>query len=244
MKDFRIEKHNFESAKNEIQDFSKNIPSTPEYDWVREKDSVFGIIDHKVTGQEMNNILLKLQDQFISNNFTLISVVKEFGKVYDALDFLDKEYINGIVLAINNAMKSCEQANQAQADLEKNVQALEIAVSKLKELKNSVNQIDGKLKSLNAELSKNEHLSDIDTIWKDVKSQKKEMSKLRQKIENLELYEPSVVTELNDKNDNVVRYSIKISRIVDKRIKIAYMIAIFSVVFTIGQLVLLLLGIL
>lgn len=244
MKYCRIEKHNFVSAKKEIQDFSKNIPSTPKYDWVREKDSVFGIIDHKVTGQEMNNILSNLQDQFISNNITLISVVKEFGKVYDALDFLDKEYIRGIVLAIDNAMKSCEQANQAQADLEKNVKALEITVSKLKELKNSVNQIDGKLKSLNAELSKNEHLSDIDTIWKDMKSQKKELSKLRQRIDNLILYEPSQTSELNDKNDNVVRYAIKISRSVDNRIKTAGIIAVLSVVFTIGQLVLLLLGIL
>ena len=93
MNDAIIKKHNFSTAKNQIQEFSRRLPANPRFEEVEEDGGLFGWFDHNVTGKEMNKFMGKVQDKLISVNSSLRGVIKEFGEIYKALDYLDNDYI-------------------------------------------------------------------------------------------------------------------------------------------------------
>lgn len=96
MNDAIIKKHNFGTAKNQIQEFSRRLPANPRFEEVEEDGGLFGWFDHNVTGKEMNKFMGKVQDKLISVNSSLRGVIKEFGEIYKALDYLDNDYINRV----------------------------------------------------------------------------------------------------------------------------------------------------
>ena len=58
-----IKRHNFEVSKENIEKFSKKLPSNPAFDIVEVDGGLFGWGNHKVTGTEMNNFIGKVQDK-------------------------------------------------------------------------------------------------------------------------------------------------------------------------------------
>ncbi len=98
-----IKKHNFEVAKSNIERFSRNLPSDPSFDRVEVDGGLFGLGDHKVTGSEMNAFIGVVQNKLISVNSSLKSIIEEFKDVYNAFDYLDAEYISGIISSIESA---------------------------------------------------------------------------------------------------------------------------------------------
>ena len=105
-----IKKHNFEEAKNKIRVFSNNLPTYPHFDRVEESGGLFNWGNHNVTGKEMNSFVSNVQDRLISVNSTLRSIVSEFRVIYNALDSLDKEYIDGILVSVEAAEKARKAA--------------------------------------------------------------------------------------------------------------------------------------
>ena len=157
-----IKKYNFENAKNQIKRFSEELPSAPTIDKVEVDGGLFGWGNHKVTGSEFNHGMGDVQTGFIDINTSLRTVIKEFGTVYETLDALDKEYINGIIANMEKIDKNCQQVQNAQSDikgtqsdlkrtqidLQKNVENLKLAVEKLSGLKNAHSDLKNKVNNL------------------------------------------------------------------------------------------------
>ena len=106
-----IKKHNFEVAKDKIQTLSKNIPSTVKLNSFPTEGSIFSWNDHNITGSEANQFLVKpLQETLITQNTAVKNLFKVVDEVYKAFDSLDREYVAGIVGAVDSARMASDQA--------------------------------------------------------------------------------------------------------------------------------------
>ena len=151
-----IKRHNFESSLNKIQAFSNNVPCIPEFDKFETDGGLFGWGDHHINGCEMNRYVEKVQDLFRSHNDVILKTIQEFREVYNTFDYLDREYIQGILQTANAAKKASEGAKAAsdqakvssdqakaaaekalknEADIQKDVENLRKLVEKIKSIK-------------------------------------------------------------------------------------------------------------
>ena len=122
MNEIEIKKHNFEIAKKRIGNF-KLSNNGKSFERVKEK-SFWGCFNHDVTGLEMNQHIDKVQSAFIGINKYIYDIVKEFKEIYNALDALDKEYINGIIKSLEKAQKAINENNDTVKNLEETVNYL------------------------------------------------------------------------------------------------------------------------
>ena len=122
MNEIEIKKHNFENAKKRIGNF-KLSNNENSFERVKEK-SFWGCFNHGVTGLEMNQYIDKVQSAFIGVNKYIYDIVKEFKEIYNALDALDKEYINGIIKSLEKAQKAITENNDTVKNLEETVNYL------------------------------------------------------------------------------------------------------------------------
>ncbi|MDE5793421.1 MAG: hypothetical protein K2I08_01735, partial [Muribaculaceae bacterium] len=148
-----IKRHNFDQALRRIEQFSNSTPSVPYISKFETDGGLFGWGNHYINGTEMNNYVEKVQDHFSKQNSVLISTIKEFREVYNTFNFLDKEYLQGIVSAVEAANKASEGAkvasNQAKEaavkalknedDIRKEVEALRKIVEKIKSIREDLN---------------------------------------------------------------------------------------------------------
>ncbi len=153
----------FENAKKELQIFSNKSTSDFGLESVPSSGGLFGLGDHKVTGDELNNLTTHIQDYLKKINGVNLDLIREFGQVYTALESLDREYIPAILSAVKGAEIASEQAKAAgkhahvaQEDIRKTV----------KEQKNIIEV----LKKHKDKLDKLKHLSNIDEIWENIES--------------------------------------------------------------------------
>lgn len=142
MSNIQIKRHNFDVAKNKVKQLSSNLPSYPSFTKVEEDGGLFGWGDHKVTGTEMNNSIREVQNKIIDVNSSLREIVYGFDEVYNTFNFLDKEYISGIIESVEEAEKASNQALKAQTETNKTVQNLKTTVEKLANLKSTVESIE------------------------------------------------------------------------------------------------------
>lgn len=140
MSDIQINRHNFEIAKNRIQELSNKIPKKAELPQLK-TSYLWGLIDKVVTGAEMNEITKAINSSFVDYNDQILNIKKEFSEVYKAFEALENEYIQGLIVAVDQASKASKKAKEAsekaisaQSDIDKTIKALVITVSKLKEI--------------------------------------------------------------------------------------------------------------
>lgn len=159
MEELAIKKHNFERAKRQLKNFSEEIPEELTLRKVNDDkdfgefvgDFFFGRglgLDHKVTGEELNKLTVDLQKHFHDIYGTQTKLIKQFGEVYNTFEYLDKEYIQAILVSI----KAVEETSEKVAENQKNI------------TKNTENQ-EKMLKLIKARLDKCAHLEDIDNLW-------------------------------------------------------------------------------
>lgn len=200
-----VQRHNFSKAKSQIQQFSRNLPANPRFEEVDEDGGLFGWFDHNVTGKEMNQFMGKVQDKLISVNNSLRGVIKEFGEVYSALDYLDSDYIQGILEAINNSEKASgqallasQQALNAQEDNSKTIEALRKTVQAIKESKTIIPGLGEKVKqweTIQTRLKVIEHLDDVDNVWLQVQNNMRSIDSLSQGIDSWsKIFSPKLET--------------------------------------------------
>lgn len=157
-----IQYHDFENAKKEIKKFSEQ--TTTDLDLKRVDDSkgvgeflgdwFFGRgigLDHKVTGEELNDLTSQIQTHLHSINNTQIKLIKEFGQVYSALEALDKDYIQAIMVSIKATEETSEGIQKTQEQIKKIVENQRKTLEELKKFKQ---KLDGYA-----------HLGDIDKMW-------------------------------------------------------------------------------
>lgn len=125
-----IEYHDFEKAKKEIKTFSEQ--TTTDLDLKRVDNSkdvgeflgdwFFGRgvgLDHMVTGEELNDLTSQIQTHLHNINNTQIKLIKEFGQVYSALEALDKDYIQAILVSLRRLKKQAKEFRRPKSKLKK-----------------------------------------------------------------------------------------------------------------------------
>lgn len=179
MNNLEIQRHDFEEAKNKIKKFSEQ--TTTDLDLMRVNDRknvgefvgdwIFGRgigFNRKVTGEELNELTSQIQNHLKSINNTQIKLIKEFGEVYKALDSLDNDYIQAILLAIKSAEETSESIQKTQGQIKVIVENQKKTLIELTKFKQ---KLDGY-----------KHLHDIDNIWNDCQRWHKEINALTNSI--------------------------------------------------------------
>jgi predicted nucleic acid-binding Zn-ribbon protein len=188
-----IQYHDFENAKKEIKKFSEQ--TTTDLDLKRVDDSkgvgeflgdwFFGRgigKDHLVKGEELNDLTSQIQTYLHSINNTQIKLIKEFGQVYSALEALDKDYIQAILISIKATEETSEGIQKTQEQIKKIVENQRKTLEELKKFKQ---KLDGYA-----------HLGDIDKIWGDCQKWHQDMASLTKEI--------SAATEHGKDNDKKI----------------------------------------
>ncbi|HEM4955252.1 TPA: hypothetical protein U1165_001083 [Streptococcus suis] len=175
MDDLVIQHHDFENAKNEIKIFSEQTLMDLDIRRVKNKKDgveVFGDLllgrgfnlDHVVTGDELNDLTSQIQKNFYNINNTLIKLIKEFGQVYSALEALDRDYIQAIILSIKVTEETSKGLQKTQEQIKKIVENQRRTLEELKKFKQ---KIDGYV-----------HLDEIDQLWTYVEEQKRYLKEI------------------------------------------------------------------
>lgn len=167
-----IKKHDFDKAKNNIKQFSLTKQDQLALKKVDENGGLFNLFDHKVTGAELNSLTSQVQDYLIKFNNFNSKFIKEFGEVYNALEALDNEYIQGILVSVKAAEQASMEAKEAQKDIKKTI---EVQKKTLKVLENFKNKLD-----------KFKYLESIDEVWEDTHRFSTELRSLIKKVQKLE----------------------------------------------------------
>lgn len=180
MSELIIQYHDFETAKEELKKFSEQTATDLDLKKVDDSKGVseflgdwfFGRgigLDHKVTGEELNELTTQIQTHLHSINNTQISLIREFGQVYSALEALDKDYIQAILVSIKATEKTSDSIQQTQGEINKIVENQRKTLEELKKFKQ---KLDGYA-----------HLGDIDIIWNDCQRWYNEINALSKSIE-------------------------------------------------------------
>ena len=175
-----IQYHDFEEAKKEIKKFSEQTITDLDLKRVDDSKGVGeflgdwllgrGIgLNHKVTGEELNELTSQIQTHLHSINNTQIKLIKEFGQVYSALEALDKDYIQAILISIKATEETSEGIQKTQEQIKKIVENQRKTLEELKKFKQ---KLDGYA-----------HLGDIDKIWSDCQKWYKEINSLSKAID-------------------------------------------------------------
>ena len=177
MPEYNIEAADFEKQKAELKRFAEQPATSTQLDKFNTSGEwsdfwsggVPGLLSgHKVTGEELNSLVTKLQTCFVEINERDRKVIKEFGQVYETFEALDKGYIQGILISVKSAEKASKEAKAAQKDVDDTIKALQITINKLKEFKDSV--------------TKHKHLKDIDKVWSDVQKINQELNGISKRL--------------------------------------------------------------
>jgi len=238
----------FNNAKEQLKALSNNVPNKVTFARVDTKGTIIPWNSHNVTGEEVNRLIINIEKSLIDVNNNITPLYGEFIKVYNTFDELDKEYIQGILGAVRSAniaskqakdasdkaLRALGKAENAQNDIKKTLEALQITVTALKKFKESttaklnlLNELatkmgtlekeKGELKSGLLNLNKNfdkftknisdaskqfssdiaalqdyqsqleayEHLGDVDAIWANVEQHKKNLAELHQQLDGI-----------------------------------------------------------
>ena len=119
MNELVIKTHDFEEAKKGLKEFSQKSSEDLNIDTVDTDGKFLGLGNHKVTGDELNERLSIIQNHLIDINNSNNKVIKEFGQVYNALEALDKDYIQAILISLKSTKKTSEGIKIAQDNIKK-----------------------------------------------------------------------------------------------------------------------------
>lgn len=143
-----VEIHEFNEAKEKINRFSENIPSYVQLTKTKIDGGLFGLFDHKVTGEELNKLVSDIQEKFIQNNQSIRDIICEFKEIYNAFEALDKDYIAGILVSL-------DKVDKAQKDVDRTIDAIQQTIDALKKYKS---QTIVEISEINSKLDTMEHL--------------------------------------------------------------------------------------
>jgi hypothetical protein len=226
MNEIAIKQHSFEIAKNRLKEFSEKTETKLELKGV-DTDGFFPFSDHRVTGQELNTRLAKIQEHFITINETNNKIIREFREVYNALDILDKDYITSIIANVKAIEKTSNDVRIQQNILKQHNEKLENQQNKLDihqvEINKSVESISkivNALKVFKNKLEEYRHLNDIDQIWRDIENHSSMLAENKRKEEQFLINLKTIEITNNDirkqqdtlkkENEKLEKYYIKL----------------------------------
>ena len=177
MEELVIQTHKFEEEKNHLKKFSEETVTNLDLKRVASRKGVkeffadwwFGRgvgTKHTVTGDELNSLIADIQRYLIDINDMQKSFIVEIGHVYSALESLDNDYIQAILIAVKSAQKANGEAKVAQKDIEKTIEEQKKIIKVLQQFKEK--------------LDKFKHIVDIDKMWSDSQQQAKDIKSINE----------------------------------------------------------------
>lgn len=154
-----IKEHDFQEAKNSLKKYVTKRNDELSLPTVPSTGGLFNLGDHKVTGDELNSVSSQIQGFLIYLNNVTQGFFSELGQVYNAFEFLDRDYITGIVASIKAAEKVSQEEQKDRADIKEIIKRLDQSVEILKRFK--------------ADIDKLKHITDVDRAWELIENQQK-----------------------------------------------------------------------
>ena len=212
------EVNGLEKKKKEIESLVRSINSSENLPTVAQSGGLFGWFDHKVTGNEMNDLASKVQSKLIGQNQAIKKTTQEFGSVYTSI--IDTLGLVNVSLA--GAVKASNQAHEAGVKAEKNAAKVKTAQDDIKDLVINNDKLiqDHKkviqvLKTHKEKLDEIEHIADVDKLYSDfyVKSQEleKENNKISEQIITVSSEIETLKIELDDLSDTIRNFDESLS---------------------------------
>lgn len=168
MSELVIKTHDFERSKNQLKVFSEQTQQDLELRRVDISGGFLGLGDHKVRGYELNSLTAQIQEYLIDFNTLHTKFIKEFGQVYNALEALDKDYIQAILIAIKAAEKANNDIKTAQSDITKTIEIQKKTIGALKQFKEKIESY--------------KHLVDIDKMWNESQKLQKDLAAISNSV--------------------------------------------------------------
>lgn len=195
-----IKKHNFQNAINRVKDYSLKKKKDIEIKSVKTIDEgIFFDTDHEVTGYELNEVIKVIQGHLIDINKRNNETVNEFYEIYQAFNYLDTEYVKGILTTVKGLEKTNNDVRIQQEELKKHHKKLANQNNKLEAhqgeiegIIENINKTIDILKVFKKEIDCLKHLSDIDRLWSN-------HVQLQEKVENLS-------NDLSNEKENLHNY--------------------------------------
>lgn len=209
-----INRHSFKEALKKIDKDIARRPTVailPKY-----QEKAFYFFDKSITAKDMNTFVAELQDKLLDSNIAIETSLNEIKGIYEALEKLDNDYIEGILVSLT---KANEAANNAKANTEENtktINALNLTVNKLlttqqeiAELKEKQEDcatkisVEKKYNQLQSDLSKK---IDIEEFQQQLLVEKKEVETLKE----------TTNAEINSLKEEIAVYSLENEKLLDK----------------------------
>lgn len=134
----KINKEKFLKSKEKLKVFSQRAKTDVQIPKVA--DSNLHFFDHTVTGKELNRVTASVQGVLVKLNNLQIDTIKEFTEVYDTLEYLDKEYLNSIVMALKAAEEIDGEIKAEQVRLNNTIERQMRTIMDLKTFDEVVNK--------------------------------------------------------------------------------------------------------
>lgn len=93
------------------------------------------MFDHKVTGEELNNVIRDLQDGFGQINENIRQIYNMSGIVFTIADALESDYLCKFQRSLDEALESGRKAVKTAEDLKKQQAVLVASVKAIKRVK-------------------------------------------------------------------------------------------------------------
>lgn len=208
-----IHKEKFELALKKLEALSKKGDFNIKYEKFETDGGFLGLGNHKVTGSEINENLVKpLQENLNSVQENIKNLFMTSQEIYKTFDALDKEYISGVLASIGMANETSNQALAASMEAKEANRKAELANNDIRRTIEALKQTVNAIKSLKAATSISQfsnisgltHVSDIDSIWEDVALQKNLTAELNTKLSGL--------VDTLDKSKNVIKNDLETIR--------------------------------
>lgn len=244
----------FEKAKKQLKEFSKQYPEN--FDFEKVKTTTFFFWDHDVTGQELNDTIEKVQGHLMTLKAKQLQLIKEFNEVYNALEILDRDYIQEILIAINMANIANEKAKESYNEIEKSqreikksqndiktiIEKQKITISALIEFKENIltkmkdiqKQLD-ELHKFKLKLDNYKHLSDLDNVWEEIQKLKIINNEKKEQLDNILKFIIEIKEKTQD-NSEIQLINKKIEE-VNQKSKIIGIFAYTSCIIGISELI-------
>lgn len=132
-------KKNFKKELSQLKKSVGIIPSIPTMPEFKTKAKGWGWIgaEHKVSGAEMNNFIVVLDDLLVRKNEWETKAYAEIKSIYETLDALDKEYIDGFMGTFNAVKKASEDSTCAIITLRDRISTQQKEISDLDQIRSN-----------------------------------------------------------------------------------------------------------
>lgn len=228
-------------------------------DEVEIKGGLFGLGSHKVTGEELNNVTVKISKYLNDLRQFNLDTCDVICKIHKVLEVLDKEYMAGILSNVETVKKTTENSKKMVHNFKEFKESSEKRLNeingRLEEHRDSIVSLKEKQESFEAEINNklSDNQNELDRKFSE------SSSKLSDEYENLKGSQVSALNTIKEAQEKELReifdsINSEIEKekaalrnqpdVLNKKIKLAYMIACSATAVTVIHIILNLLGVL